>query len=295
MSLAAQWLQPLFAAWIDMALAACAGIAVVRGAMPPSATSCLPVLARRIAILLGVGLAGYLSAATVAMAQPGLADFPGALWVVLAHTDFGDMGLTSAAAWLALMIATSLACTRRAARDRFPHRLFLLGIVVFAYARAATGHAADHGFLSVAVLVHTLHILSACVWAGSIGVGVLSIAAWRDWPGPQRSVLAHRLSAIATMAVPGALVTGLFNVARTLGHSSHVAGSPYLGILVAKVALVALAVVLGTWNRWSWMKHLDSGRSDGPRGFGTVLAVESVVLLAVLALAAKLGTTMIPV
>lgn len=294
MSLAAQWLQPLFAAWIDMALAACAGIAAVRGAAPPSAACRLPVLARRAAILLGVGLAGYLSVATVAMAQPSLADFPGALRVVLTRTDFGDMGLTSAAAWLALMTAACLACAQPAGRRQFPNLLFLLGVAVFAYARAATGHAADHGFLSVAVLVHTLHILSACAWAGSIGIGVLLVAAWRDWSGPQRSVLAHRLSTIATMAVPGALVTGLFNVVRMLGHSSHVAGSLYLEILITKIALVALAVALGTWNRWSWMKRLDNGRDDGSRGFGMVLAAESVVLLVVLALAAKLGTTMPP-
>lgn len=294
MDLAAQWLQPLFAAWIDTALVASAGIAVVRGAVPPSMATRLPALARRIAVLLGVGLAAYLAAATVAMAEPSLADFPGALWLVLTKTDFGDMCWVALAAWVTLMVATCASSTPRAEPHKFLDLLSLFGIVAFAYARAATGHAADHGFLSVAVLVHTLHILSACAWAGSVGICALSISAWRAWPPQARSGLAHRLSMIATIAVPAVVASGLINVVRTLGHSSHPGDSLYLEILIAKITLVAIAVVLGTWNRWSWMTRLDSGQDAGARGFGRVLLVEAVVLVVVLVLAAKLGTTMIP-
>ncbi|HEU0229980.1 MAG TPA: CopD family protein [Burkholderiaceae bacterium] len=295
MDLATQWLQPLFAAWIDVALIASAGIVVVRGAMPPSVATRLPALARRIALLLGVGLVAYLAAATVAMAEPSLVDFPGALWLVLTKTDFGDMGWVALAAWLMLMAATCAACRPPVRKRTFPDLLFITGLAAFAYARAATGHAADHGFLSVAVLVHTVHIVSACAWAGSIGICVLSVSTWRTWTTPQRSKLAHRLSTTATIAVPAVVASGLINVIRALGHSSHPGGSSYLDIAIAKISLVAIAVVLGTWNRQSWMTRLDDGQDAGARGFGRVLLVEAIVLVVVIVLAAKLGTTMIPI
>lgn len=291
MDLAANWLQPLFAAWIDVALATSVGIAVVRDAVPALAAANLARLARRTGVVLGLGLAAYLAAATMAMTDTDLSGFPGSLWLVLTQSDFGSMIWVALAAWIALMMAARLPQDRT---GRLSTILCLAGLIVFSYARAATGHAADHGFLSPAVAVHTIHILAACAWAGSVGVCVLSTRTWRDWPAQRRSALAHRLSTTATIAVPAVVASGLLNVARTVGHSAHPWGTAYLDLLITKVALVGVAVVLGSWNRWSWMARLDSGQEQGARGFVRVLLIEAVVLIAVLVLAAKLGTTMLP-
>jgi len=290
---AASWLQPLFAAWIDIALAAAMGIAVMRGAVPAAVATRLPRLAGRMVILLGVGLAAYLCAATVAMTDTRFADFPGSVWLVLTQSDFGAMIWVALVAWILLAAGTSLSGTPRA-RGHLPELLCLAGLVAFGYARAATGHAADHGFLSLAVAVHTLHILAGTAWAGSVVLCAPWMRTWRTWTTQQRSTLAHRLSTAATLVVPVVAASGVINAVRVLGHSTHLWGATYVWILVAKVSLVTVAVALGSWNRWGWMKRMDSGQDGAARGFGCVLMVEAVVLVLVLVLAAKLGTTMVP-
>lgn len=290
---AADWLQPLFGTWIDVALAACVGVAIMRDAVSANATARLSHLAWRAVILLGVGLVAYLCVATVAMTDTSIPDFPDSLWLVLTQSDFGSMIWVAAAAWIALVLGARLSNLPNAG----PHLagwLYLAGLIAFSYARAATGHAADHGFLSLAVGVHTLHILAGCAWAGSVGISVLLTPEWRVWPMQQRKALAHRLSTTATIAVPVVAISGLINAFRMLGHSVHLWGSTYLWILLAKVCLVAIAVALGSWNRWFWMKRLDGGQEAAARGFNLVLSVEMVGLIIVLALAARLGITMAP-
>ncbi|MFC5519893.1 CopD family protein, partial [Polaromonas jejuensis] len=66
----------------------------------------------------------------------------------------------------------------------------------------------------------------------------------------------------------------------------------YVWILLAKLCAVAIAAGLGARNRWYWLARLDRDQVVGAKGFRRVLLVEAGVLLVVLALAAKLGTTM---
>lgn len=251
-------------------------------------------------IALGAGLAAYLCAATVAMTDTGFGGFAASLWLVLSQTDFGSAAWITLVAWVVAMAAAQLAYRqkgRQLARNSYgtaPEILYLLGLIIFAYARAATGHAADDGFLSPAVVLHTGHILAAGAWAGSVAVGVLFVSTWRTWSTNQQSALAHRLSSIATLAVPIVVLSGIANAFRTLGGSTHPWESPYVWILATKVTLVALGIVLGSWNRWSWMARLDSHQPSGAPGFATVLKIEACVLVVVLLFAGKLGTTMLP-
>lgn len=296
--LAAGWLQPFFAFWVDAMLAVVAGSLAVGGVIPKSAEPSLLRLIRGAVVLLGIGLGAYLCAATVAMTDTSLADFPGYLRVVLEQTDFGTMVWVAAFAWLVLMGAVFVVCgTASRTSGRLAPQAFVLGVlgvVVVAYARAATGHAADRGFLSLAVLVHTGHVLTGCLWAGSVVAAVRFIDDWRTWTLPAQRWLAHRLSDIATVVVPLVAATGIANAFRTLGGAMHVWDSPYLWILVAKLVLVGAAVALGSWNRWVWMVRLDHDRAGSLHGFVTVLAIEAVTLVGVLLLAARLGTTATP-
>ncbi|TBR72414.1 MAG: hypothetical protein EPN64_18185 [Burkholderiaceae bacterium] len=290
MELVTTWMQPLFAAWMDMALAAAVGVAVVRTAVTSTASSArLASMARRACALLGIGLAAYLCAGTVAMTETNVADLPASLWLVLTQSHFGAMIWLALAAWIMLMVAT----VRSAGQIR--NSLFVVGLIGFALARAATGHAADQGFVSFSVLIHTAHVLAATVWAGSVGICVLLTSDWSDWSGwqpRQRSALAHRVSEVATLALLVVVGSGLFNVARTLAHASNPWGSAYAWVLLAKLCAVAIATGLGARNRWYWLAQLDHDQVNGAKGFRRVLLVEAMLLLVVLALAAKLGTTM---
>jgi putative copper resistance protein D len=296
-SLAADWLQPFFSFWVDATLSVVVGVLAMSGAVPRRARKPLLVVLRVAAVLLGLGLAAYLSVATVAMTDTGPADFVGYLGVVLTGTDFGAMIWVAACAWLVLMLAAFPGHATSRAADGLPSWALVLWCfcgVLLAYARAATGHAADHGFFSLAVVAHTVHVLAACVWVGSALVFARLLSLWKTWAPSEQSRLAHRLSALATIVVPLVAATGIMNAFRTLGGATHVWGSPYLWILLAKLALVAVVVILGSWNRWLWMVRMDAGRAGALRGFANVLAVEAIVLCGVLLLAAKLGTTATP-
>lgn len=287
MNLAAGWMQPLFAGLLNMALAAAVGVAVLQGGVSSAATSVrLAGIARMACVLLGIGLAAYLCAGAVAMTEASIAELPAALWLVLTQSHFGAMVWVALIAWIMLMVSTaSFASPVRNA-------LFVTGLAGFALARAATGHAADDGFASLSVLIHTAHVLAATAWAGSVGICVLLTSDWSAWPLQQRSALAHRVSKIATLALLFVVGSGLFNVARTLGHTSNPWDSAYAWILLAKLCAVGIAAGLGARNRWHWLARLDRDQAAGANGFRLVLLVEAVVLLVVLALAAKLGTTM---
>ncbi|TAM04465.1 MAG: hypothetical protein EPN67_08015 [Pusillimonas sp.] len=287
MELAAAWMQPLFAAWMDMALAAVVGVAALRTAATSTVASArLAGITRWACALLGIALAAYLCAGTVAMTDTSITDLPAAFWLVLTQSHFGAMIWLALAAWIMLMVAT----VRSA--GQIQNSLFVVGLIGFALARAATGHAADQGFVSFSVLIHTAHVLAATAWAGSVGICVLLTSDWSGWQPRQRSALAHRVSEVATLALLVAVGSGLFNVARTLAHASNPWGSAYAWILLAKLCAIAIAAGLGARNRWYWLAQLDRDQVNGAKGFRRVLLVEAVLLLVVLALAAKLGTTM---
>ncbi|CAM5209598.1 hypothetical protein CDEF62S_02414 [Castellaniella defragrans] len=273
------------------------GLLALYGAVPQQTRKSLSGALRVAAVLLGLGLAAYLSVATMAMTDTGPADFAGYLWIVLTGTDFGAMVWVAACAWLILMLAAFLGRATSQAAASLPLRTLVLwasGVALLAYARAATGHAADHGFFSLAVMAHGTHVLTGCLWVGSAVVSARLLCLWKAWTPSEQSRLAHRLSAIATIVVPLVAATGIVNAVRTLGGAAHVWESLYLWILLAKLALIVLAVILGSWNRWAWMVRLDAGQAGALRGFIRILAVEAVVLCGVLLLAAKLGTTATP-
>ncbi|PUA20502.1 copper resistance D family protein [Glaciimonas sp. PCH181] len=291
MTLVASWLQPLVAAVMTAALATAVGIAVLRPVLQAGKLSAITAdrldsITRWACSLLGIGLLGYWCAGTIAITDTSLDDLPNSLWLVLTQSHFGTMIWLSLVAWLVLMLATfSVALPGR-------HGLFVLGLIGFSLARAATGHAADQGFISIAVAVHTAHVLAATAWVGSVVVCVLITADWVRWELTQRSALAHRLSEVATLALVVVVCSGLFNVARTLGHASNIWASDYVWILLAKLFTVAIAAALGVRNRWHWLAELDRGQQTGASGFRRVLLAEMVLLLVVLAIATKLGITM---
>lgn len=290
-AVAANWLQPLFAAVMNAALAMAVGVAVLRPVLQPAALSVatlrgLVATARWACWLIGIALAAYWCASTIAMTDSQLTDLPASLWLVLTQSHFGSMVWLAFAAWVLLTITTI--SVKIPARDN----LFVLGLIVFALARAATGHAADEGFFSFSVLIHTAHILGATAWVGSVLVCILLSGDWELWPLTQRVALAHRLSEVATWAFVVVVASGLFNVARALENASNIWASDYTWILLAKLCAVAIASGLGLRNRWHWMTQLDSDRPKGAAGFRYILMAELIVLLIVLAFAAKLGTTM---
>lgn len=230
---------------------------------------------------------------------------------VIAGTQFGRAW---AVAMLGLVSCAALALAWR--RRPAPLRRLWTTLAIVAAAHAGAGHAGANG-LGWLVAVTALHTLATGVWAGGVfaaawlgvwlGVrscdatisccqarpGTSDAAAWLASPASADAVdtvrHAARLSALATAALGVVVATGAVCAWHGLGGTpaalAPASDSSWGLVLDAKLALVAIAVALGGFNRLAVMPSLPAA---WPR-FVRVLRVESAVLIAVLVAAALLA------
>ena len=108
----------------------------------------------------------------------------------------------------------------------------------------------------------------------------------------------EHLSSSATFALCGIFANGLFNAWHNLWGIAGLVGNAYGSALLLKLALVALAALLGGFNRFIVMPSLlaglrgpQAGAPEPLRRFRLILRIEAVLLLAVLIAAAILSAT----
>jgi putative copper resistance protein D len=247
------------------------------------------------------GLAlGWLQA--IAMTElaplPALAQLP----QVLAGTHFGRaLSLTMAS--IAVLLA--LAWMPRAGADRRWQFATAAAFATLAGARAASGHAGASGE-AWPLLLAGVHLFAMGLWSGCVFVAALEPGVDGRSPTPAAAFVVARarrfarLSSLATAALALVLATGALQAWRTLeGHWAPLASSAWGHVLDAKLALVALAVLLGGINRFGSLPTLVAAAgAEAPESpaharalarFVCILRVEGVVLFAVLVAAATLA------
>jgi putative copper resistance protein D len=259
-------------------------------------------LARLRAVAFGGAVAAALAHAAAlwlqaaAMAEGPLSEAGAAALTLLASSHYGDAWKIGAAALLAIaVLAPGFA---RASRTGMADAAVALALAAYFYSRSIVSHAASDGDASWAVASEWLHLALVGLWVGGVLVAATitlpnrAIGAAADRIDRARYIQA--LSASATFALAGIVVTGLFSAWRNLGGIGNLGGNPYSAVLVAKLVLAALAAALGGANRWIVMPTvLGDGTDASLRRFTLVLRVEAAALVAVLA-AALLGATATP-
>lgn len=125
---------------------------------------------------------------------------------------------------------------------------FLLFTAVFAL--GAAGHAAAISPRWWGMMVETLHLVSAGMWAG----GVAAIAMQRPpdgWRGEQARVFLDRFTPVALPAFAVTVLTGGMRGIQEIGGFSALFGSAYGIVLLVKVLLVLTMVQLSifAWRR----------------------------------------------
>nr|WP_240464614.1 CopD family protein [Burkholderia cenocepacia] len=148
------------------------------------------------------------------------------------------------------------------------------------------------------------HVLATAMWAGGVIAATALLRCLRrtgaaSVPAQQTAAFCSALSHLATGAFAIVLVTGLYNVLQDTAQTGEPLFSLAWGsVLAAKLACVAFAALLGGWNRLAVLPDLrlraerhDSAYPAVQRRFEAALAVEAVVMVAVLVLAALLGHT----
>jgi len=173
------------------------------------------------------------------------------------------------------------------------------GILLIAFAKAASSHAGGDGDYTLTVLAQTLHILATAVWAGSILISGLVIlprlarvtspeAIWR---------YGSYLSSAATISIGIVLLSGLFTGYRELtptlsGLWTEIQTSAWGKILLTKIVVVLIALALGASSRFLCLGRACS--HPRRRLFSRLLFAEAIAMIAILALSGLLGTTSPP-
>jgi putative copper export protein len=147
--------------------------------------------------------------------------------------------------------------------------MFGAGALV-AMARSDSGHAADWGDLTWPEVIDWVHLMAGSVWGGGLIAlsFVLLPATFRLRTGRRRSiaVLAQRFSTLASIALTGVLLTGLYNAWVQLGGMTALWGTAYGRILLGKLLLVMPLVALGASNHYISVPRLR--RWSAPPGPG---------------------------
>ncbi|MFF2083143.1 copper resistance CopC/CopD family protein [Nocardia sp. NPDC058176] len=152
-----------------------------------------------------------------------------------------------------------------------------VGALIVIVAAAASGHAVAGPNRLVAVASTTAHIAAMAVWGGGI------VAALLLWRGAERIAALRRFGALAIGAVAVLAVTGTVQAVRGVEPLAALWTTSWGRLLLAKLALVALALTVASVIR---RRLHDGARVATSRG---LLRIESVVLGAVLVVSAVLA------
>ena len=131
---------------------------------------------------------------------------------------------------------------------------------------AISGHASAASLPGVFATIAGVHLLAVSVWVGSFFAAVTV----RTEEG------VARLSRLATVAMPIAVVTGVIEAAHLTGGISQVLDSRYGKYLLLKLAVIAVCLVIGYGLR----RRMKAGRPTVTQS----LFVEAVLLVVVIAI-----------
>ncbi len=221
-----------------------------------------------------------LIAAVACMAQVGPSAAITLIPKVLRETHFGHIWIASAP------LAVLLVLTAWGPSRLKPVRavgLTLIGAVLLLL-WAASGHAADYS--RAAIAVYFIHEAAAGMWLGSLA-GLWLVAGLGNQVVES---IAPKTSQVAGWCVAILILSGTYAGYDALGLSlDHLLYSSYGRVLLWKVGFFAVVVAIGGYNRRRLIPALSiaSGRQALLRN----VALESVLLVAVLGLATLLGNT----
>lgn len=261
--------------------------------------------ARRARRLVSIGaIVGLLAALLALVCQAATAGGTGLLdaisWSALhsiAETRSGFWMVARAAVWLALCIAWLTVGRRSETGDR-ARSAFAFGLIAAAMP-ALVGHAAVTAPKWLMVLCDFSHIVAMAVWVGGLVAAVIALPAATGALAPARRgrllvEVFGRFSQVALACVIVLIVTGAIQTIVHFAEFSDFWETAFGRALTIKIALLALLVAFGAYNRLYVIPALrgrvEAGESPGSIGVALrrSLIAEIVVVAAVIAVASAL-------
>ncbi len=237
------------------------------------------------------------------MAEVPLAEAGEAMAAMLTESHFGMAWAIGMGALGLAVLASALPASRPWLRTVAMFNLLALAVAL--YTRSMVSHAAADGDLSLAVVIDWMHLCLICLWMGDVFIAAFGTLGTsvpvQSGDHAEVAKYVEHLSSSATFALAGIVATGVFSAWHNLGSIEGLTDHAYGSVMMCKLALVAIAVLLGGFNRFFVMPSLlaglrerDAGSSRPLQRFTRILRVEAMVLLAVLVAAAILSATSPP-
>jgi copper transport protein len=211
----------------------------------------------------------------------GLREGAGELGTLLLDTRAGVAWWVQAGA-LAAAVAGGLALGRRGP-PAGPVAALALGLPPAAALAAISwaGHASSGGDRTANIVIDALHNGATAAWLGGLlGLAVLALPAVRALPSGDRVRLGAgvvvRFSALALTAVAVLVVTGVYRALAELGSVGDIADTAYGRALLVKLALFAVLLTGGAYNRLVAHPRLERaalGLDADDRGAASALRV----------------------
>jgi len=198
------------------------------------------------------------------------------VWADIVHTHTARMLLLRLALVTCLLVLLALFGRRREGWWKGAAIAATAGVLV---TFSSAGHAYVVTPASLWIAVDGLHLLAVSLWIGGLVLFCFGGRAWLTEPDAEPTV--RRFSAISVIAVPVVVATGVLQALKLAGGLDDATATAWGRTLLAKITLVTVIVAIGGVSRWL-LQH------DGPSSLRRIIAVEAVLGIAVVALAAGL-------
>ena len=162
-----------------------------------------------------------------------------------------------------------------------------LGTGLAVVSPALTGHSRAFEPQAPVIVVDVLHVLAGSVWLGGLAGLAITLPAIAG-RGTHAAEILGRFSTLAAGVLAALVATGGLLAWRIVASWENLFGTRYGWLLLTKIAIVALAAAIASWNRYVLVPRVraDGGhqerRSTAVR-LGRVVTVEAAVIVLVLA------------
>ena len=225
------------------------------------------------------------------------ADLSAALW----QTQFGQLWIWRAGMGVFLGVALCVISRMSVAGQPIPSRSYkfiLVTGIVLLVTLAWAGHAASGiHYYTLHLVADMLHLLIGAIWPlGLIPMGgFLWYLHKENQPAlSDREIKSvHRFSKISLIAVVVLVTTGIINGWLMIGSWTALATTTYGQLLLVKVAVVALMIGLGGFNRFYILPRIQA-EPTSLRNLRRTIFAESSLAAVVLLLVGTMGMTAPP-
>lgn len=272
----------------DLSIAATAGALLVIAVVLPAghaaaARAGLVARAGSIAWVIAALTHSMASYASIRGELPDASRFIEEWWSYSLSVDLLEAYLQVLGAGLVVSVLATLVQTPRLAMWSLVPVVWALGWL------AQTGHAAGAADHHLAVSAMALHLAGATVWTGVIG----TMLVLRSPLGSLTREAMVRASRLALWAAGLVVISGAVSGWLRLTAVSELWTTPYGRLLVLKISLMTVAIALAALHRRVYLPRLSE--TTVRERFWRLMAVDVAALVAVMGVAAVLGTTAPPV